>query len=233
MHSKPLSLRNPEIIPTGVTAQIDWRSEVMEDEDVGKLVKIASMYCYSDLPIEAIAWQLHLDEKEVRRIVDELTKAGGLRIFVEQSDTPLEKIMTVDVVALDGSRTLTDAAGLMAKRQIGSVIVTENDIPFGIITERDIVRRLGVGDEQFFRDARLGDVCSHPLIVAEPNLTVGEAVDIMVKNKIHKLPVVGRGKLLGIVTIKDLAKFLSPPRTPSITLSVLRAVSREEKTQSI
>jgi CBS domain-containing protein len=105
----------------------------------------------------------------------------------------------------------------------------KNDVPFGIITERDIVRRLGAGDEQFFRDARLGEVCSHPLIVAEPSLTLGEALDLMVKNKVHKLPVVGRGKLLGIVTIKDLAKFLSPSRTPSVTLSLLRAISREEK----
>ncbi|WP_148680750.1 hypothetical protein [Candidatus Nitrososphaera gargensis] len=46
-------------------------------EDVRKLITIASMYYYSDLPIEAIAWQLHTDEKEVRRVVDELTKAGG------------------------------------------------------------------------------------------------------------------------------------------------------------
>lgn len=204
----------------------------MEDEDVRKLVTIASMYCFSDLPVEAIAWQLHMDEKEVRRIIDELIKASGLRIFVEQSDTSLEKIMTVDVVSLDSSRTLIDAASVMAKKQIGSVIVTKNDVPFGIITERDIVRRLGTGDEQFFRDAKLGDVCSHTLIVAEPGLTVGEALDLMVENKIHKLPVVGRGKLLGIVTIKDLAKFLSPSKTPSVTLSLLRAVSRGEMTRA-
>jgi CBS domain-containing protein len=140
--------------------------------------------------------------------------------------------MNVDVASLDSSGTLTDAAALMAKRQIGSIIVTENDIPFGIITERDIVRRLGAGDEQFFRDARLGDACSHPLIVAESSLTVGEALDLMVQNKIHKLPVVGRGNLLGIVTIKDLAKFLSPSRTPSVVLSLLRAMSRKEKNDS-
>lgn len=204
----------------------------MEEENTRKIVTIASLYCNSDLPVEAIAWQLHMDEKEVREIIDELTKAGGLRVFVEQSDTPLEKIMTVDVATLDGSKTLIDAAALMAKRQIGSIIVTEKGIPFGIITERDIVRRLGAGDEQFFRDAKLEDACTHPLIVAEPDLSVGEAVNLMVKNKIHKLPVVGRGKLLGISTIKDLAKFLSPARTPSVTLSVLRAISRGEKTAS-
>ena len=201
----------------------------MNDENTRKIVTIASLYCYSDLPVEAIAWQLHMDEKEVRGIIDELTKVGGLRVFVEQNDTPLEKIMTADVASIVISKTLIDAAALMAKRQIGSIIVTKNDIPFGIITERDIVRRLGAGDEQFFRDAKLEDVALHPLIVAEPSLTVGEAVDLMVKNKIHKLPVVGGGKLLGIVTIKDLAKFLSPCRTPSVTLSVLHAISREEK----
>ncbi len=200
-----------------------------EEENVRKLVTIASLYYYSDLSVEAIAWQLHMDEKEVRKIIDELTKAGGLRISVEQRDTPLEKIMTVNVASLEDSKTLTDAASVMTKRQIGSVIVMKNGDPFGIITERDIIRRIGLGDEQFFRDTRLGDVCSHPLIVAEPSLTVGEALDLMVENKIHRLPVVGRGKLLGIVTVKDLAKFLSPSRTPSVTLSLLYAISRGEK----
>ena len=202
----------------------------MEDDNTRKLVTIASLYCCSDLPVEAIAWQLHMDEKQVREIIDELKKVGGLRIFVEQSETTLEQIMAADVASLDVSGTLIDAAALMTKRQIGSVIVTKNDIPFGIITERDIVRRLGAGDEQFFRNVKLEDACIHPLIVTEPSLTVGEAVDLMVKNKIHKLPVVGTGKLLGIVTIKDLAKFLSPSRTPSVALSTLRVIARGEKT---
>lgn len=201
----------------------------MENEYVRKLITIGSMYCYSDLSVEAIAWQLHIDEKEVRKILDEFIKAGGLKIFVEQSDTPLEKIMSVNVASLDSSRTLIDAASVMAKKQIGSVIVTENDIPYGIITERDIVRRLGAGDEHLFRDAKLDDVCSHPLVVAEPSLTVGEAVDLMAKNKIHKLPVVGRGRLLGIVTVKDIIGFLSPSRTPNVVLSIFRAISRAEK----
>ncbi len=201
----------------------------MEDENIKNVITIASLHSYSDLSLEAIAGQLHMDVRDVMRIIDELDKAGGLRVFAVQSDTPLEKIMTVNVVSLEGSKTMVDAAFVMAKRQIGSVIVTKNNIPFGIITERDIVRRLGARNEQLLEDVKLENACTHPLIVAEPGLTVGEAVDLMVKNKIHKLPVIGRGKLLGVVTIKDLAKFFSPSRAPNAILSILHALSRGEK----
>jgi CBS domain-containing protein len=50
-------------------------------------------------------------------------------------------------------------------------------------------------------------------------------------NKIHKLPVVGAGKLLGIITITDIASFLSPARRPGLSLSVLGAIARGRKAQ--
>jgi CBS domain-containing protein len=187
---------------------------------------VASFYRYSDLSAEAIADQLDMGVSDVQEIIDELAKADALEMFVEQGTTRIEKVMTSDVACLDCSKTAFDAAVLMTERQIGSVVVTKDDgIPFGMVTERDIVRGVASKDVAF-KDVKLEDLASHPLIVAEPGLTVEEAAEMMSKNKIRKLPVVGSGKLLGIVTVTDLATFLSPSRRPGLALSVLQAVSR-------
>lgn len=200
-------------------------TKTFTDKDERKVSAIASFYHYSDLSVEAVADQLDMSLSDVQEIIDELTKAEALEMFVEQSTTQIEKIMTSDVAYLDYSKTALDAAVLMTEKQIGSVVVTKDNRPFGIVTERDIVRGVSSKDVAF-KDVKLEDLASSPLIAAEPNLTVEEAAEIMSKNKIRKLPVVSYGKLRGIVTVTDLAYFLSPLRRPGLALSVLRAISR-------
>lgn len=195
-----------------------------------KAQAIASYYYYSDLSVEAIAWQLDLDVNYVQKVIDELTQTDTLKMIAELAVTRVEKIMISDVDCLSSSKTALDAVVLMDEKKISSVVVTKNEVPFGIITERDIVRRIGAKGIPLDK-ARLEDVASHPLIAAEPGLSVEEAADIMMKNKIHKLPVVGAGKLLGIITITDIASFLSPARRPGLSLSVLEAIARGRKAQ--
>jgi len=113
-----------------------------------------------------------------------------------------------------------DAAALMSEKKVGSVIVTKNGRPFGIVTERDLIRR-------YFRDTLLESLASRPLITAETTTTVDGAAEIMLKNEIRKLPIIDENNLIvGIVTVTDLATFLSPTRRPGLTLSILRAISR-------
>ncbi|MGA9169994.1 MAG: CBS domain-containing protein [Nitrososphaeraceae archaeon] len=129
--------------------------------------------------------------------------------------------MSPNVASLDVSKTAADAAALMSEKKVGSVIVTKNGGPFGIVTERDLIRR-------YFRDTLLESLASHPLITIEPTTTVEKAAEIMLKNKIRKLPIIDENNpiAIGIVTVIDLATFLSPTRRPGLTLSILRAVSR-------
>lgn len=189
---------------------------------------VASFYRYSDLSVEAMADQLDMNVSDVQEIIVELMKVDALEMFVEQSTAPVEKIMTSDVVCLDCSKTALDAAALMTERQIGSVVVKKDGRPFGIVTERDMVRGVSSKDKGVtFKDVKLEDLASRPLITAEPGLSLEEAAEIMSKNKIRKLPVVGSGKLLGIVTITDLAMFLSPSRL-GLAPSILRAISRNK-----
>ena len=106
------------------------------------------MYSFTDLPIESIALQLHLDDKEVLKIIDELSQIDEIKSVIDQDVTPIENIMARDVAPLDAFlATALDAASGMSEREIGSYIVTKQGLPFGIVTERDIVRRAGAKDE--------------------------------------------------------------------------------------
>jgi CBS domain-containing protein len=115
----------------------------------------------------------------------------------------------------------------MAEKEIGSVIVTKDGKPFGIVTHSDIARWAGL--RQKLLDVKLEGSVSQPLITVGRGATVEEAAKVMIKNQIHKLPVVDGGRLLGIVTITDLAAFLSPSRRPGLALSVLQAITRGTK----
>ena len=138
----------------------------------------------------------------------------------EESNTKVQKIMSRNIISLDISRIAAHAADLMTEKRIGSIIVTKNDKAFGIVTERDLVRR-------YSRETTLEDLASHPLIIAPPTATVEKAVEVMLKNKVRKLPIVdASGTVTGIVTVTDLAMCLLPTIKPSLTSSILQAVSR-------
>jgi CBS domain-containing protein len=140
--------------------------------------------------------------------------------FVEVSDTKIEDIMSTNVVSLDISKISSHAADLMTEKRVGSIIITKNNKPFGIITERDLVRR-------YARDIPLEDLASHPLITADRNTTVEKVVKIMLKNGIRKIPIVDQNNdLVGIVTITDLVKFLLPKIKTGLAFSILQTVTR-------
>ena len=202
-----------------------------EKEVIRKKEIVTSLYHYSDLSVKNIAQQVDMPINEVQKITDDLTKSDALQLLVEQGTATVEKIMSVNVVSLDYSKTASDAALLMTTKNVGSVIVTKNDRPFGIVTERDLIRRIGKKDI-YFRDILLEHMASRPLITAEMQVTVEEAAQIMLKNKIRRLPIVNAGnnkQVVGIVTVTDLAMFLSHTRRPGLALSILRAISRGRK----
>ncbi|HEX6283179.1 MAG TPA: CBS domain-containing protein [Nitrososphaera sp.] len=186
---------------------------------------IANLYRYSDLSVEAIAQQVDMDANEVQKIVDNLVKNDALEVVIEQSTTRVEKIMMPIVITLDCSKTVREAAALMAEKEIGSVIVTKGGRPFGIVTHSDIARWAGL--RQQLLNVELEGLASRPLITVGRGASVEDAAKAMIENQIHKLLIIDdQGKLLGIVTITDLAVFLSPSRRPGMALSVLQALSR-------
>ncbi len=115
--------------------------------------------------------------------------------------------MTKGVLTIDCQKTVFEAAELMTLKEVGDILVTEVDLPRGIVTEKDFVRRVIAKRRPL--ETKISDVMSTPLITIEPNATLIEAARKMVENRIRRLPVVERHKLVGINVVSDFARHLS------------------------
>jgi CBS domain-containing protein len=115
------------------------------------------------------------------------------------------------------------AASIMKERARGSLVVVDNGKPVGIITERDIVRRL-VAEGKSASATKVGEIMSTPLISVGPEATVAAAVRVMYENGIRRLPIVENDRVIGMLTVTDLARVLYREREKSD--EILRAMAR-------
>lgn len=118
----------------------------------------------------------------------------------------VEDAMVKEVITIDGKSTIKEAADIMNRFEIGCLIVTKNRKAVGILTERDLLKRV-ISQTKNPRKTKVETVTSKPLIVVEPDMDLEEAAKLMFKLKIKKLPVVENGRLVGLVTLTDLARF--------------------------
>jgi CBS domain-containing protein len=114
----------------------------------------------------------------------------------------VREIMTGKVQTTTSNVSLKQAASLMAKFRIGSLIVMDNSWPQGIITEGDISRAIAKGLDP--KKDRVKSIMSKPLITITGDLRVEEAARVMTNASVKKLPVVEKGKLTGIITQTDI-----------------------------
>jgi len=118
----------------------------------------------------------------------------------------VEDVMVEKVVTVEAEATVQEAVDLMNKHEIGCLIVVLRGKPVGIITERDMLTRV-LAKSKDPEKIKVSDIMSAPLIVGKPEMEVEDAVKLMFKTKIKKLPVVQRGRLIGLVTLTDLTRF--------------------------
>ncbi len=121
--------------------------------------------------------------------------------------TFVKDIMKTSVISIDLSMTVKDAAEMMNDVEIGGIVVMENNIATGIITERDIVRRIVAKNKGY--STKLKDVMSTPLVTISPDETVWELAQLMKVKKIHRVPVTSGNKLVGMVSTTDLTRICS------------------------
>jgi len=121
--------------------------------------------------------------------------------------TFVKDVMISDLATLDVSTSIRDAAKLMDEKDVGCIIVTKNNLPIGILTERDFVKRIAAKEKSLI--SSIEEVMSSPIIEIDPNETVWEAAQIMKTKNIHKLPVKKDNQIVGIVTTTDLVKICS------------------------
>ena len=116
-------------------------------------------------------------------------------------------IMKKKIISIDETKTIKEAASLMNEAKIGSIIITKDDIPVGILTERDFVTKIAV--EEIPLSVSLSQVMIKPLLVVAPNQTVWEAAEIMKNMQVHRLAVQEGSKIIGMVSTTDLVKIWS------------------------
>jgi len=117
----------------------------------------------------------------------------------------VKDIMVDKVLAIEVDASLTDAVKLMNKHEIGCLIVTKNGNPVGILTERDLLKRVLAKSEEL-KQVKVKEVMSKPIITGKPNMEIEDAARLMFQKKIKKLPLAENGKLLGLVTLTDLLR---------------------------
>lgn len=118
----------------------------------------------------------------------------------------VEDVMVKEVITIDENSTVKEAAEVMNKFEIGCLIAVRRGKAMGIITERDLLKRV-VAEARDTRKTRVKDVMSSPLVVVEPDMELEEAVKLMFQMKIKKLPVVDEKRLVGLVSLTDIARF--------------------------
>jgi len=106
-------------------------------------------------------------------------------------------------VSPDGS--VFDAIKVMADKNIGAVVVVEDEQPVGIFTERDYARNVILRGKSS-PTTRVGDIMETRVIYAQPDETIEQCMAVMSDKRIRHLPVLEDGRLVGIVSIGDLVK---------------------------
>jgi len=110
---------------------------------------------------------------------------------------------TVESVA--PSTSVFDAVKLMAEKNIGALLVLEEQKIVGIITERDYARKVVLLGRSS-KETPVRDIMSSPVMYVRPDQTNEECMALMTDNRLRHLPVVDQGKLIGLISIGDLVK---------------------------
>jgi CBS domain-containing protein len=109
------------------------------------------------------------------------------------------------VATISPQASVHEAAAVMAGKRIGALVVTENEAIVGIVSERDIARKL-VQMDRPAKDTRVAEIMTSPVMYVEATNTNEECMALMTDNRLRHLPVLQRGKLVGLISIGDLVK---------------------------
>ena len=117
-------------------------------------------------------------------------------------------IMKSPVVTIDSKSPVTQVAKVMTKNHIGGLVVTIEGKPAAMVTERDILEKVVATGADASRTP-VNRIMRKPLITAREDLSIVEAIMLMPKKRIRRLPILENGRLVGIVTERDLLKAIA------------------------
>jgi len=117
----------------------------------------------------------------------------------------VKDVMVEEVITVEPDTKVRDAVELMNENEIGCLIIAKNGKPVGIITERDILKKI-VCQSKNPELMRVSEIMSKPLLVGQVDMDLGDAARLMLKKNVKKLPIVNGEKLVGLITLTDIVR---------------------------
>jgi CBS domain-containing protein len=136
--------------------------------------------------------------------------------------------MTENPRSIEASSSVVEAARLMREEHIGSLPITEDEQLVGMITDRDITTRV-VAEAADPTMTSVGDVYSRDLISVEPDKDLAEALQLMARHQVRRLPVVENGRLVGIVAQADIARRENEKQTGELVEAISEPSAGERR----
>lgn len=120
-----------------------------------------------------------------------------------ETEIPVRDVMTRPVITADADLDVLSAAMRMGSANVGSLIIVSEGKPIGILTERDLVKKI-VAQGADARAVMAGEIMCSPVVSVPPEASLREAAALMLKSGVKRLPVISGEKLVGIITDTDL-----------------------------
>jgi len=133
----------------------------------------------------------------------------------------IKKLMVKNVIILQTDASAHDAVKLMNKNRIGCLVVVHNGEIVGILTERDLLERV-LEKCKNPKETTVSEIMTRQVIVGKPDMQLVEATRLMFENNVKKLPIVKENRLVGLVTLTDIARATSVDKK---TIELIEALS--------
>jgi len=117
----------------------------------------------------------------------------------------IKDVMIEEVITVNPDTRVRDAVELMNENEIGCLVVTRKGKPVGIVTERDIMKKI-VCQSKNPEQVKVSEIMSEPLVVGKVDMDLGDVARLMLKRNVKKLPIVNGGNLIGLITLTDIVR---------------------------
>ena len=119
----------------------------------------------------------------------------------------IRDIMEKNVVTIEDDKTALDAANLISEKDVSFLVIMKNNIPVGVLSESDFVKRLAADDKKA-SEVIISEIMSSNFRWVEPETEIEDAIQKMHNNNIRRLVILDNSKLVGVITQTDLTEFL-------------------------
>ncbi len=138
-----------------------------------------------------------------------------MKLIGVELDLQVKDFMTSMIITAESDALVVDAAKLMAVENVGSLIVTQNDILVGMVTRRDVIAAQLLSDEAY-HTVTLGEIMTTPVVTINPDAEIGQAVSLMNQSDRTHLPVMEGDAITGVISASDIIRALATLRLMSM-----------------